>query len=377
MNAKLMVGASALLATFALSCTAANKALVLEAEKTHLPSSTVLAQNSEEQIRIRVYEIANPSVVAIFNGAGHGSGFIVSSDGLVLTNSHVIENAPATVTVILADGSRALADVVGYEPYGMDLAALKIRDRTDLPALKLASPNSVKVGQSVYAIGTPLELANRNTFTSGIVSRFEPEEGLIQHDAPINPGNSGGPLLNSSGEVIGVNTAILTASVTNADNAVIGSSGGNIGIGFAIPVEPVQSFLAALQEGSAPRVAQREQANPSQQLASLTLDGQTVAGNLSSGDNLLPNNSYFDLYSFAGEAGQQITIEMTSDRIDPALILYDPIREAVIAQNDDISANDFSAKLTATLPEDGIYYVLANVYEQEESGEYSIRALVK
>jgi len=366
MNPKLMMVASSLLATFTLSCTALNKTLVPKAEKGPSQLRTVVAQNSEEQMRIEVYEKANPSVVAIFNGVGHGSGFIVSSDGLVLTNSHVIENAPAAVTVILADGSRGLADVVGFETNGMDLAALKIRDRTNLPGIKLATPNSVKVGQSVYAIGTPIELANRNTFTSGIVSRFEPEEGLIQHDAPINPGNSGGPLLNSSGEVIGVNTAIASLG-----------SGGNIGIGFAIPIKQVQSFLVALQEGNAPRVAQREQANPSQQLASLNLDGQTVAGTLSSGDSVLPNNSYFDLYSLAGEAGQQITIEMTSDRIDPALILYDPIREEVIAQNDDISANDFNARLSATLAEDGIYYVLANVYEQEESGEYSIRAQVE
>lgn len=367
MNAKLTMGASALLTIFAL-CGAAldkplrsNQDLILK-EKTFLPSTTVLAQNSEEQVRIEVYERANPSVVAISIGEGHGSGFIVSPDGLVLTNSHVVENAPSIVTVILADGSKVLADVIGFEANGMDLAALKIRDRTDLPVVELAAPDSVKVGQSVYAIGTPIDLSIRNTFTSGVVSRHDPEEGLIQHDAPINPGNSGGPLLNSAGEVIGVNTAILRYG-----------GGGNIGIGFAIPVESVQPFLAAVQEGNAPRVAQREQAGESQ-LASLTLDGQAVLGTLSSGDDTLPNNSYFDLYSLAGEAGQQVTIEMASDRIDPSLILFDPIQQEVIAQNDDISANDFNAKLTATLPETGIYYVIANVYEQEESGEYNIRA---
>lgn len=358
MNVK--ITASVLLAALTLGCSAISKPVLETAELV-----PVVAQSDEEQTRINVYERANPSVVSIFVGEGHGSGFIVSSDGLVLTNSHVIENAPSTVTVILADGSKALADVVGFEGSGMDLAALKIRDRTDLPTVELAAPHSAKVGQSVYAIGTPIDLSLGNTFTSGIVSRYDIEEGLIQHDAPINPGNSGGPLLNSAGEVIGVNTAILSYG-----------GGGNIGIGFAIPTEAVQPFLVAVQEGTAPRVAQRVEAGEAQ-LASLTLDGQAVLGTLSTGDDTLPNNSYFDLYSLAGEAGQQVTIEMTSDRIDPSLILFDPIKQEVIAQNDDISANDFNAKLTATLPETGIYYVIANVYEQEESGEYNIRATVQ
>lgn len=373
MNTKLItLGASALLATFAISGATPVQGLISGEQKTPEPSTPVLAQNPEEQVRIQVYEKANPSVVAIFNGAGHGSGFIVSADGLVLTNSHVIENAPATVTVILADGKRALADVIGFEANGMDLAALKIRDRDNLPALKLAAPGSVKVGQSVYAIGTPLKLENRNTFTSGIVSRSEPEQGLIQHDAPINPGNSGGPLLNSSAEVIGVNTAIELAEVICPDSGDCPIVRGNVGISFAISVEEVQPFLVALQSGSAPRVAQR-QAPSQEQLPSLPLSGQAVTGTLSSGDNVLPNSSYFDVYSLEGKGGQQVTIQMTSGQIDPALILYDPIQNKVVAQNDDVSSKDFNARLVATLPEDGIYYVLANVYEQEETGEYSIQ----
>ena len=377
MNAKLIaLGASALFATFCMSGVAPLQGVASEEENGLSPSNSVLAQNSEEKLRIRVYEKANPSVVAIFNGTGHGSGFIVSANGIVLTNSHVIENAPATVTVILADGKRALADVIGFESSGMDLAALKIRDRNNLPALKLAAPGSVRVGQSIYAIGTPLDLENRNTFTSGIVSRFEPEQALIQHDAPINPGNSGGPLLNSSAEVIGVNTAIELAEVICPDSSDCPIVRGNVGIGFAISVEEVQPFLVALQSGSAPRVAQRQA--PSQaQLPSLPLNGQPVTGTLTSGDNVLPNSSYFDIYSFVGKAGQQVSIQMASGQIDPALILYDPIQKKVVAQNDDISTKNFNARLDATLPEDGIYYVFANVYEREESGKYTIHVTAK
>jgi len=110
-------------------------------------------------------------VVKIEHGETSGSGFIVTTDGLVLTNAHVLEDAPPTVTVILADETRVLADVVGFQGQGLDLAAVKIRSRKNLGTLSLAAPGSVRVGQSVYAIGSPFGL--ENTFTSGVVSRLD------------------------------------------------------------------------------------------------------------------------------------------------------------------------------------------------------------
>lgn len=329
-------------------------------------SKIILAENSEEQTRIRVYEQASRAVVAIATGTGHGSGFIVSPDGLVLTNAHVVQDAPSTVTVVLADGKQVLADVVGFAPKGLDLAALKIRNQKNMPTLRLAAPGSVRVGQSVYAIGTPLSVEFQNTFTNGVVSRLDTKSGLIQHNAAINPGNSGGPLLNSNGEVIGVNSAIINDTQIKRF----------IGISLAIPTDLVKPFLVAVEQGNPSLVTQRQQ--PSNvQVQDLALNGQVVQATLKKGDRVLPNNSYFHLYTFEGKAGQQVTIEMKSSQIDSHLYLLLPGRGKLVAENDDISPTDFNSRLTVTLPENGIYYVLANTFEAGESGSYSLRAVAR
>ena len=325
----------------------------------------ILANNSEEQNRIRLYEKASPAVVAIALASGHGSGFIVSPDGLVLTNAHVVQGSPKTVAVVLADGRQVLADVVGFASGGLDLAALKIRNQKNLPYLRLAAPGSVRVGQSVYAIGTPLSLQLQNTLTYGIVSRIDTKLGLIQHDAAVNPGNSGGPLLNSNGQVIGVNSAIFNDTEIKRF----------IGISLAIPINLVQPFLVAVEQGNAQLATQRQQPSNSQE-QDLPLNGQVLQASLKNGDRTLPNNSYFHIYAFEGKAGQQVTIEMNSKQIDSHLYLLLPAKEKLVAENDDISPKDFNARLTVTLPENGVYYLLANTFEGGESGSYSLRAVI-
>jgi len=156
---------------------------------------------------------------------GQGSGILVSADGLILTNNHVVDGA-SRLDVRLTDGREFKAKVVGVDPQ-TDLAVVRI-DAHDLPFLVLADSDRVEVGEWVVAVGNPFGLSE--TVTAGIVSAkgrsrvgITQQEDFIQTDAAINPGNSGGPLLNLDGEVVGINSAILSRT------------GGNNGVGFAIP----------------------------------------------------------------------------------------------------------------------------------------------
>ncbi len=169
---------------------------------------------------------------------GSGSGFIVRKDGLILTDNHVVENAK-DITVVMTDETEYTAELVGRDPK-TDLAVLKIEPQGDLPAARMGDSNALRVGDWVMAIGNPFGLSN--TVTAGIVSAkgrtigAGPYDNFIQTDASINPGNSGGPLFNQQGEVIGINTAIFSRS------------GGNIGIGFATPINQAKVLIPELEE---------------------------------------------------------------------------------------------------------------------------------
>ena len=170
------------------------------------------------------------------SGAGMGSGVIVSPDGYILTNHHVIEGAEG-IEVTLNDGRSAMAKVIGTDAE-TDLALLKI-DLPKLPSIVLGQMESLQVGDAVLAIGNPFGVGQ--TVTSGIVSALGRKqlgintfENFIQTDAAINPGNSGGALVDANGLLMGINTAIYSRS------------GGNLGIGFAVPVSTATQVMAAL-----------------------------------------------------------------------------------------------------------------------------------
>jgi serine protease Do len=165
-----------------------------------------------------------------------GSGFIIEKDGLILTNYHVVDNADR-ITVRVLDGREFTGKVVGKDRK-TDIALVKIKAQ-DLPVAPLGDSDRLQVGEWVMAIGNPFGLDN--TVTSGIVSAKDrqigagPYDHFIQTDASINPGNSGGPLINLRGEVVGI------------DSAIFSQSGGNIGIGFAIPINLVKELLPQLE----------------------------------------------------------------------------------------------------------------------------------
>jgi putative serine protease PepD len=178
----------------------------------------------------------------IYPSKDQGSGFLISSDGKILTNNHVVADE-RQLEVTLSDQSRYKARLLSRDEAN-DLALLQITPRSKLPTLHLGDSDGLQVGQKVLAIGNPFGL--EGTLTTGIVSslgrsiRGENDrtlEGLIQTDAAINPGNSGGPLLDSSGNVVGINTAIL------------GPNGGNVGIGFAMPINRAKLMLDDFQAG--------------------------------------------------------------------------------------------------------------------------------
>jgi len=211
------------------------------------------ALTDDEKNNVNIYQKASPSVVNVISTVitrdfflnaipreGSGSGSFIDARGHVLTNNHVIRDAKK-LEVTLADGSKWPAKLVGTDPDN-DLAVIKIDAPADkLKPLPLGDSQRLQVGQKVLAIGNPFGLGL--TLTTGIISSLGRNirsevgtmiEDLIQTDASINPGNSGGPLLNSEGEMIGINTAIISPTGTS------------VGIGFAIPVNTAKHIIPQL-----------------------------------------------------------------------------------------------------------------------------------
>jgi putative serine protease PepD len=269
----LVTGAAALLLALGAGGVGAATALALDhsrgtkAVQTGSSSVTrVVDRSSLAQIAAAVQD----SVVSITTQSGEGSGVILSADGYILTNNHVVATAQGdTVQIIFANGKKATADIVGTDPR-TDLAVVKASGVSGLKAATLGDSSQMQVGDTVLALGSPLGL--EGSVTAGIISAKDrtiqsssdeqtPQSpfgnspfgqqqnqqqsssstisGLLQTDAPINPGNSGGALVNTNGQVIGINSAIATS----------GSGSGNIGLGFAIPSNKAKQVAQDLMAG--------------------------------------------------------------------------------------------------------------------------------
>lgn len=210
----------------------------------------------EEQANISVYQQVSPAVVTIQSGrGGAGSGTLVTADGLVLTNEHVVRGSRGQVQVFTTAGASLMGQVIATDRAN-DLALVRLSSSGPFPFVSLSDQAGIQVGQKVYAIGSPFGLSG--TLTTGILSRIA-DNGDLQTDAAINPGNSGGPLLNSRGELIGVNKAILSPSR------------GNIGIGFATSALIAQQFIAQNQNNTGAIATQ-----PQGPRLGVTVDSQTL-----------------------------------------------------------------------------------------------------
>jgi putative serine protease PepD len=209
---------------------------------------------ADEQNNIEIYKNCKDSVAYItstviqrnyffgdYQSTALGSGFLINGDGQILTNNHVVSGS-SQVEVTLPDQSSYTAEILDRDQVN-DLALIKITPKKKLTFLNLGDSDRIQVGQKVLAIGQPLGLDG--TLTVGVISTLHRDipdennrklEGMIQTDAAINPGNSGGPLLDSSGNVIGINTAIY-------------GQNGNIGIGFAMPINRAKTMLEAIRSG--------------------------------------------------------------------------------------------------------------------------------
>jgi S1-C subfamily serine protease len=212
------------------------------------PTEAAASLTPDEQRVMRIYQTVSPAVVNITSTSvgvdgflnlmpqkGAGSGVILTTDGFVLTNAHVVEKATQLEVTLLKQPKPYQARIVGGDlSYDMALVKIEPRNGERFPVVPLGNSDALNIGQQVLAIGNPFGL--QSTLTTGVVSslgrRLQAENGrimenIIQTDAAINPGNSGGPLLNSQGQLVGINTAIFSPS------------GANSGIGFAVPVNTV------------------------------------------------------------------------------------------------------------------------------------------
>lgn len=213
-----------------------------QAVNPNYPPAPQVLLTSDGELDLRaIIDKAGPSIVAVGGMQGGGSGVVISDDGLVLTNAHVVR-AATEMQVRLSNGKETTANLVGSFPEE-DIAVLQLDDPKGTVPATLGNSDFLQVGEPVVAIGHALNLGSDPTVTLGILSAKgrnilvptgDSLEELLQTDAAINPGNSGGPLLNAAGEVVGINTAMATAAQS---------------IGFAIPIDPIKPLVEDIRNG--------------------------------------------------------------------------------------------------------------------------------
>lgn len=278
-------------------------------------------------------DVLPSTVTVVMDGgaAGTGSGFVFDDQGHIATNNHVIETSPnGAIDLVFPDGTVTSASVVGRSP-SYDLAVVKADDPLPAPPVELGDSDAVQIGETTVAIGSPLGLGG--TVTSGIVSSTDRPLSVgnqanadaaaayingIQTDAAINPGNSGGPLVNGAGQVIGVNSAILTMS-----GASTTEQSGNIGVGFAIPINQATQVIDEILETGAATYpvigASVTDERTGVRIAEITPDGPADIAGIQVGDvvtavdgHMVPTVTDFIVRVRSHRPGDQVTLSLES-----------------------------------------------------------------
>lgn len=303
-------------------------------------------------------QAAEDATVYIETDKGSGSGVIVSSDGLVVTNAHVLEGARQLK--VMVQGRQYSASIVSMgQSDCLDLALIQIDGAQNLPTVPFGDIHNAFKTQAIYAIGFPLGLSkNSATITRGIISNIHSDLSRIQLDSPLNPGNSGGPIVDSEGNLVGIAT-----------------SGRGNDVNFAVSVDKVSAFVSAYrQDISIPfGIMPGSQPDGGTLAQTINLDGGEVQGLLQNQDSqYCADGSLADLYTFEANAGESIMLNMSSQDMGTFLFLLDPNGNAIARSGN--QERDQSTVIIEKLPQTGTYTVVANAASQGESGHYQLRA---
>lgn len=308
------------------------------------------------------------TVVLIDTDEGYGTGFVVSADGLVLTNAHVAE--PGSLLVTFPDGRTETAEFVGFDPDGHDLAVLRLEDRGPRPYLPLADAGELRFARPVYAVGNPYPIFPI-TVSAGVLASLSERYRVMLIDAPVASGSSGSPVITAQGQVLGIVSAQLLDSLDEGFGSMYGS-----GFNTALDVQRIADFLAAVRRGNTSQIRQASFEWLTLPLPHLEAPAELIGRLHEDSDRLLEDRSFVDGYTVDLAAGETLLVEMSSDELDAYLVLFDA-RGHAIASNDDISATETDARIVMTVDAAGRYSVLATTYRARETGEYrlSLRTL--